>query len=863
VIKNIKLILLLIVITSCWACGDRVENPLTNAQQTSTSLIVVDTGDGLTTKEDIVTPLLDIFTIALTKQPDANVTIGPIISSNTGEVTVSPSSVTFTTANWNIPQAITVTGVDDLANDGTQAVTISLGTTSSTDPNWNSIAISSVTVYNLDDEIIATPGVLVSAGSSNLVTEAGTTCSFEVVLKSQPTANVTIPVSVSDATEGTITAPFAGASGTLTFTNANWSTPQTITVQGADDALVDGNQPFTITLGATASADPVYSGTFNPPDVTFTNIDNDAAGVTVSAGSTMLVSENLNTSSFVVVLNSQPTNNVTIPVSVSDTTEATITTPFAGTSGTLTFTTANWNTPQTITVQGVNDNEADGNQAFTVVLGATASADPAYNGTFNPADVNFINVDDDSAGITVNMGDGVITKENPISPLSDTFQVVLNSQPTADVYIGVTVGDATEGTITTPFAGTSGTLTFTTANWNTPQTVTVQGVDDILSDGMITYTITLAAATSTDPVYNGINPSDVTVKNLDNESIGSIVIVPDSNYVTSESGTSSSFNVFLSAQPAANVTIGGISGIRSLDSTEGTITSPFAGTGTLVFTPTNWSVPQKIIVTGTANDGDVVDMSYSIDLGYATSTDSYWDGMYGGSIGFTNRNDYATAFPAGYVWSTFTPGSDSFVPITGTNILFNNIPGSAYSSEDEGYFKAPIGFHFHYLNNYYNEIIIYTNGLASFDTNIVETWNYSLFALAASPFLVLAPWWCDMTFAGSSASVFYETTGTSPNRTFTVEWRNGMVVGDNERYTFQLKLYESGNVIKFIYGGTTGTGGDTTEAVWGLKDNIGGADNTYIEAYDGSSTGGPFYYADSFFPTNAHSVEGYTVTFTP
>src|SRR5262249_8906182 len=50
------------------------------------------------------------FTVVLGLQPSANVTI-PISSSNTKEGTVSTASLTFTPANWNVPQVVTVTGV--------------------------------------------------------------------------------------------------------------------------------------------------------------------------------------------------------------------------------------------------------------------------------------------------------------------------------------------------------------------------------------------------------------------------------------------------------------------------------------------------------------------------------------------------------------------------------------------------------------------------------------------------------------------------------------------------------------------------------------------------------------------------------
>src|SRR5439155_10760907 len=60
-------------------------------------------------------------------------------------------------------------------------------------------------------------------------------------------------------------------------------------------------------------------------------------------------------------------------------------------------------------------------------------------------------------------------------------------------------------------------LTFTSGNWNTPQTVTVTGVDDFGVDGNVPYTIVTAAATSTDAGYNGRNAADVGVTNLDDD----------------------------------------------------------------------------------------------------------------------------------------------------------------------------------------------------------------------------------------------------------------------------------------------------------------------------------------------------------
>ena len=87
-------------------------------------------------------------------------------------------------------------------------------------------------------------------------------------------------------------------------------------------------------------------------------------------------------------------------------------------------------------------------------------------------------------------------------------------------------------------------LTFTTANWNTAQTVTVTGVDDGLDDGDIAYSIVTAAATSSDGNYNGMNPSDVSVTNTDNDASG-ITVTPTSGLTTTEAGGTATFTVVL------------------------------------------------------------------------------------------------------------------------------------------------------------------------------------------------------------------------------------------------------------------------------------------------------------------------------
>ena len=66
-----------------------------------------------------------------------------------------------------------------------------------------------MSVTNTDND---TAGITVSTDQRPTTTEAGGTATFTVVLNAQPTADVTIGLTSSDATEGTV------APASLTFT---------------------------------------------------------------------------------------------------------------------------------------------------------------------------------------------------------------------------------------------------------------------------------------------------------------------------------------------------------------------------------------------------------------------------------------------------------------------------------------------------------------------------------------------------------------------------------------------------------------------------------------------------------------------
>ena len=111
-------------------------------------------------------------------------------------------------------------------------------------------------------------------------------------------------------------------------------------------------------------------------------------------------------------------------------------------------------------------------------------------------------------GVTVTPVSGLVTTETGGSA---TFTVVLDVEPLADVSIGLSSSDASEA-IVSPTS-----LVFTPADWAEPQTVTVTGIQDGIADGDTNLTIVTAAAISDDAAYQGWDPDDVSVTNLDDD----------------------------------------------------------------------------------------------------------------------------------------------------------------------------------------------------------------------------------------------------------------------------------------------------------------------------------------------------------
>ena len=256
------------------------------------------------------------YTVVLRSRPTGDVTVTPT-SSAPANATVS-GALTFTPENWDVPQTVTVTGVDDdIDNDPDRSATISHGVAGG---DYDGAQAADVSVTVRDDDA---SGILVSEQAVT-VDEAGGEATYTVVLRSRPTGDVTVTPTSSDTTAATV-------SGALTFTPENWDVPQTVTVTGVNDDIDnDPDRSATISHGV-AGGD--YDGA-PAADVAVTVRDDDASGILVSEQA-VSVDEAGGTATYTVVLRSRPTGDVTVTPTSSAPANATV-------SGALTFTPENW-----------------------------------------------------------------------------------------------------------------------------------------------------------------------------------------------------------------------------------------------------------------------------------------------------------------------------------------------------------------------------------------------------------------------------------------------------------------------------------------------------------------------------------------
>ncbi|MFA6095827.1 MAG: hypothetical protein WC767_03225, partial [Candidatus Paceibacterota bacterium] len=202
-----------------------------------------------------------------------SVSPNPVASGASATITWATTGATSCTASGAWGGSKAVSGSEAVGPFAVTAVTTETFILSCTNTAGTATSSASLVVNPPGGTATGTVSVTAPAGLST--SEYESTASFTVVLDSAPLADVAIPVSSSDTSEGIVSTPL------LTFTPANWSVFQTVTVTGVDDAAIDGDITYAILLGAASSADVNWNGV-NPSDVSIVNFDNDTGTSTVA-----------------------------------------------------------------------------------------------------------------------------------------------------------------------------------------------------------------------------------------------------------------------------------------------------------------------------------------------------------------------------------------------------------------------------------------------------------------------------------------------------------------------------------------------------------------------------------------------------
>lgn len=547
------------------------------------------------------------YTVDLSSAPSAAVTVSLSAGSN---VSLTPTSLTFDSVCpgaqcWSTPQTVTITAVDDAIAEGAHADTVS-HSVSSADADYNGIAVGNVTVNLTDND---TAGVTITeSGGNTAVNEGGGTDTYNAVLQSEPTANVTVTVTPPGAQ---LTANGSAAPVNLTFTPGNYNVAQSVTVQAQDDSIAEGAHNATISH-STTSSDPNYNS-LTPASVTAAIGDNDTAGVTIAeSGGSTDVAEGGGTDDIQVVLDTEPTANVTVTI-----------TPGAGATVNggaipinLTFNASCpgatcWSTAQSVTVGALNDAIAEGAHSATISY-ATTSADLNYNGLVIPG-VTVNITDNDTAAVVLTQSGG--STDVVEGGATDAYTIELGTEPLAAVTVTVTPG-AEVGAAPTG-------LTFDNVCpgaqcWSSPQTVTVTANDDSIDEGAHSATL-MHAATSVDPDYNGIVIGNVTANISDNDNANVNITESGGTTNVTEDGAGDTISIVLNSEPTGNVTVRVTPDAQGLANGSGTPV-------TQVFNNTNWNTAWNVnvdasndaVFEGAHSTGFAIDISASADPNYPT-----------------------------------------------------------------------------------------------------------------------------------------------------------------------------------------------------------------------------------------------------
>ena len=261
---------------------------------------------------------------------------------------------------------------------------------------------------------------------------------------------MTIPLSRTDLGDASAD-DYSGVPDSLVFLSGE--TTKSFTFNATDDVLDDDDESMLLSFGTT----PYKVSIGNPAEVTFVIEDDDDAPMLVLSEPSITAQEgDSQGASYTVKLATEPSEEVTVTVAGHAGTDLSLD------KETLTFTTSNYDTAQTVKVTAGQDDDGAGDTA-TLTHSAAGG---------NYADVSAtltVTIDDDDRGIVLTPRTLSVGEDDAAGA---SYTVKLSKVPSDEVTVTVT------GHAGTDLSLDKTTLTFTTGNWDTAQTVQVTVAQD-------------------------------------------------------------------------------------------------------------------------------------------------------------------------------------------------------------------------------------------------------------------------------------------------------------------------------------------------------------------------------------------------
>ena len=557
------------------------------------------------------------YEVVLKSEPTGTVTVeitnpGPTVA------TVDPSSLTFTAANWETAQTVTVIAKDDTIDDtGNQKTTTITHTVRAAGTDYKDEEVGDVEVTVHDDDEAPTALTLTvdtdtgTDGNQDTIGEGTATPTVRITATldgdTQFATDQTITITVGDSDKDTATEGIGGDYDTVN--DYNITLPAEAASVFHDLSLTLNNDSVDEADEETVTVTGTHAGV-TVKGTTFTIEDNDATPTVTLVLTPASINESgaTNASTVTATMDGTSSEAVTLTVSATPVDPAVAGDLTLSDNKTLTIPANTQSSTGVATIAAVDNDVDAADKAVTVA--ATATGGNAL--VQAPGNQTLTITDDDTRGITVSKATLTLDEEDNTATTDadeheDTYTVVLDSEPSGGtVSIGVASGD-------TNIAGVApATLTFTASNWDKPQTVTVtanpDGIDnpDDRRTVAITHTVT---ATGTD--YEDTTASGVTVTVNDDDGAPTLSINSPSVTEVDDGATSTlTFTVRLAPESGNTVTVdyANVSGGTAISGTDYAILA----SGTLTFAPGETSKSVEVTVTG--DDIDESDETVVVQL---------------------------------------------------------------------------------------------------------------------------------------------------------------------------------------------------------------------------------------------------------